>query len=389
MELQPKQQIIEQLKLASKILITTHEGLDGDALGSVLALNLILKKLGKEPKIVFSDSVPSVYNFLSEIKIVSNEIEGSSDFIISLDTSKATVEKLGYKQHEDQKKLNIVVTASSGTFRSENVSFSQGQPAFDLIFVLDTPDLERLGQIFDQNPDLFYHTTLINIDHHAGNTFFGKVNLVDLNATSTCEILVAVLESLGREKPLLDPEVATALLCGIITDTGSFQNQNTTPKSLTVAAQLVAAGAAQQEIIRQIYKTKPLSTLKLWGKILTRISEEKPYRFVYSTAPSADFSETQADLSESAGVIDELLKSAPEVDFVLLLVEKENGLSGHLRSVEKSFDVSAVAALFGGGGHPLAGAFQIEGQTLDQALPSILEKIKSYQAQRLGLGARR
>lgn len=385
MELSAKQQIVELIKDSQKILICTHTNPDGDALGSVLALYLALKKIGKDV-IVISPSPPSqAFQFLPALKEVKENFTDSKDFVISIDTSKVKVDKLGYKNFPEEKKLDITITPQQGNFSAEAVSFHQGSFKFDLIMVLDSPDLERLTTIYDQNPDLFYEIPVINIDHHPGNEHFGKINWIDLTATSTSEILVALLESLGREKSLFDPDIATALLTGIITDTGSFQHSNTTPKSFTVAAQLIAAGARQQEIIRHVYKTKALSTLKLWGKILSRVQEEKEYRFVWSEIGTADFIEAQAKENEAAGVIDELLKTAPEIDFALLLSERKDGVHGSLRGVQKGVNVAEIAKIFGGGGHEAAAAFHLSGINLVNAKEQIIGRIKRFQAKKLGL----
>jgi phosphoesterase RecJ-like protein len=233
-----------------------------------------------------------------------------------------------------------------------------------------------MGPIFDQNASLFYETPLVNIDHHVSNDHYGKVNWIDLTATSTCEILVALLESLGREKTLLDQDIATALLTGITTDTGSFQNTNTTPKSFTVAAQLVAAGAKQQDIVKKIYKTRSLSTLKLWGRALANIKEDKENRFIWSTLSEKDFVETGSLNTDSGGVIDELLKTAPDIDFALLLTERNGSVHGNLRATEKGVDVSRLAQLFGGGGHEVAAGFDIPNTSLVQEEATILQRIR-------------
>src|SRR5690606_17299841 len=163
------------------------------------------------------------------------------------------------------------------------------------------------------------------------------------------------------------------------TDTGSFQNSNTTPKSFTVAAQLVAAGARQQEIVQHIYKTKPLSTLKLWGKILGNIREEREARFIYSTVAATDFSAFGAEGSETSGVVDELLKTVPNIDFALLLSEKREGLYGSLRGVNKAVSVADIAKLFGGGGHEMAAAFRIPNGSLADNEREIVSNIRNHQ----------
>jgi len=379
MELTPKQQTTQVINSAERILVLTHVNPDGDALGSLLALFLVLKKLGKDVTAIAPETLPVALSFLPNISDLTQTFSGTKDFIITVDTSKTKVDRLGYKHYPEENKLNIVITPLEGSFKNEDVSFSYGTFKFDLIIVLDSPDLERLGELYEGQSALFYETPVINLDHHAGNDFFGKINWVDLTATSSAEILVSLIESLAREKPLIDEDIATALLTGIITDTGSFQNANTTPKSLTVAAQLVAAGGRQQEIIRHIFKTKPLSTLKLWGKILESVHQDLTCRFIWAKVSKDDFLSAGASESETSGVIDELLKSAPDIDFVLLLTEKGDQLDGSLRSVASNIDVSALAKLFSGGGHEAAAGFQIPGATLAANEEEILGKIREYQ----------
>lgn len=197
-------------------------------------------------------------------------------------------------------------------------------------------------------------------------------------ATSTSEILVSLIEAIQKDKPLLDKQIATALLTGLIYDTSSFQNINTTPKSLTIAAQLVAAGGAQQEIVKNLYKTKTLETLKLWGIILQNVQEDKEGRFIWSSVTKEEIAQTGSDESAIGGILDELLKSATDVDLALLLSEREGQVHGSLRSIAKGVNVSEIAELFGGGGHDVAAAFRTEGSLLDKK-DQILKKIRAYQ----------
>ncbi len=378
MELTEKQQIVELVRESKNIFLTTHTNPDGDALGSILSFYLILKKLGKNVTAVTPTQAPRVFDFLPEISRVTTDFDGLKDFIVSIDLTNANIDKLGYKKDIENNKINVVITPKTGNFTPEDVSFSYGKNKFDLVFVLDAPDLERLGPIYDNNSDLFYETPVVNIDHHPGNNHFGKVNWVDMTATSTSEILVSLIESLSREKQLIDADIATCLLTGITTDTASFQNTNTTPKSLTVAAQLVAAGARQQEIIQKIYKTKELSTLKLWGVILSRVQMDSE-NFVYSYVSKNDFTDCSANEDQTQGVIDELLKTVPGIDFALLLSEKKGNLHGSFRSTKKNVNVSKIAQIFGGGGHEQAAAFQIKNALLADKKTDIINEIKKFQ----------
>ncbi|TSC66376.1 MAG: Uncharacterized protein CEO22_108 [Candidatus Berkelbacteria bacterium Gr01-1014_85] len=381
MELSAKQQSIEQLKQAQKILILTHKNPDGDSLGSLLALKKVLERLGKKVTAVVSDPIPASLTFLAELDRLETELRLNREFVLHLDLTKTQVANLGYRKIEDNQKLAIIITPKSGQFRAQDVSFPEPVADFDLVIVLDTPDLARLGNIGQNFRDLFYETPVINIDHHPSNDYFGQVNWVEITATSTAEILVGLIEALASPdhstKELIDSQVATALLTGITTDTGSFQNANTTPKALTIAAQLVAAGAEQQQIIRQIYKTKPLSTLKLWGRALSRLRTDETHRYAYTYLGQADFSELKAETNQSSGLIDDLLKTAQGYRFVALITEKNGSLHVSLRALETGINLNALATACGGGGHDLAAAFEVKSGTLKDSLESTLSQINA------------
>ncbi|TSC95692.1 MAG: phosphoesterase RecJ domain-containing protein, partial [Candidatus Berkelbacteria bacterium Licking1014_2] len=231
---------------------------------------------------------------------------------------------------------------------------------------------------------LFYETPVINIDHHSANDYFGKVNWVDLTATSTAEILVSLLESLSRETNILDEDIATCLLAGIVVDTNSFQSISTTPKSLTVAAQLVAAGGRQQQIIDCLYRTKPLSALKLWGRILSNIQEEKDHRFIWSFTTLADLQATGAKETEINQVVQELMQSAPDIDFVLLLSERAgNYIQGNLLSARRNINVANLAKLFGGSGYEHAAIFRLTGGDFNSIVKKVLAELKKVQSTRI------
>jgi len=395
MELSPKQQAVEMMRSAQRVLVLSHVDADGDAIGSMLALTAALEKLKKEVTAAMDGTIPAPFQFLPRVDAIGSRVSAGQEFTISLDTSGVEIEKLGYKALPEENKLNIVVSTKTGTIEPGQVTLGTSGALYDLVIVLDSPDLDRLGSLYDQDPELFYKVPVVNIDHHPSNEYYGKVNWVDVTATSTAEMLVSLIEALSSAatssgeaaQPLMDEDIATALLTGLTTDTGSFQNANTTPKSLTVAAQLVGSGARQQEIIRYIFKTKPLTTLKLWGKALTHITAVPMGRFVYATLSAGDFAAAGASPDESSGVIDELIKSAPGIDFVMLVVERNGGVHGSLRATEKNVDVSTIARIFGGGGHEMAAAFHLDQTTLEREMKRIVTKISDYQMKRTGAAA--
>lgn len=379
MELTPKAQAVELIRSSQNILILTHQDPDGDALGSALALQAALKKIEKTADVAISGRLNPSLEFLPGVSALSKKLEASSDLLLTIDTRSTGEDlRLGHKKSAEDHRVTIIISPQRGTLVPEDVTITRSGPKYDLVIVLDTADLSLLGDILADFPDLLYETPTISIDHHPTNSYFAKVNWVDMTSTSTAEMLVSLIESLGRQETLLDADIATCLLTGLITDTDSFQNMNTTPKSLTVAAQLIAAGARQQEIVEKIYRTKRFITLKLWGKILSNIQENRELRFAWATLRESEMREVGADPDESkGGLIDELLKSIANVDFVFLLSEKGEEIHGSLRSVKPSYNVAEIAKLFGGGGHVPAAGFALNG-TLDQQEEQIIRKITEF-----------
>lgn len=376
MELSPKAQAVELIRNSQNILVLTHSDPDGDALGSSLAFLQVLEKLGKTAEVILDGHVSSYLEFLPGFNRTKKELAASNDIIITIDTANTgETLKLGHKKIEDEHQVMIVISPTKGVLLPEDITVTRSRPKYDLIIALDCASLERLGSFAEQMPEMFYETPTVSIDHHTGNSYFAKVNWVDITAAATAEMLVSLFESLGRGENLLDADVATNLLVGLTTDTSSFRNGNTTPKALTVAAQLIAAGARQQEIIDKIFRTKPLTTLKLWGKALSKLEEEADYRFAWSAVTAEDAREVGANPKDTSDVADELLKSTAGVDFIVLLYENEDRVCGSFRSVVSTFDVSEMAKLFGGGGHKVAAAFKMPG-TLAEHQEEILSKIR-------------
>lgn len=373
----PKQQAVELIQSAQEILVVSHKNPDGDALGSIIALKLILGKLGKKVTIAVPDKPSPLFSFMPNISDIQTEVDTSKDLVINLKLDHAEFGKIGYKRNQKEGSIDVIVTPKEGKFEEGDVTVNASTQNYDLVIVVDTPNIGRLGSLAEP-ADIYFEVPTINIDHHPANEKFGKVNWIELVATSTAEILVSLTEALSKGKNLIDENIATALLTGLIYDTSSFQNINTTPKSLTIAAQLVAAGAHQQEIIRNLYKTKSLETLKLWGSVLSQIKEDKIHRFIWSSISKGEIEKSGADESALSQIVDELLKSASDVDFTLLLSERADQVHGSLRSITKETDVSKIAELFGGGGHKIASAFRIEG-TLEQKEDEILQKIRELQ----------
>lgn len=380
MELSAKQQSVDLIKRSKKILILGPFDQNGDSLGSALALSGVLKELGKEANVVVSGKIPETLRFLPGTEDISGELKGNRDLIIKVKTKDKSVGKLSYNVKDDF--LNIVISPKETSFQSEDVILEKGGFKYDLIIVLDTSDVDKLDKIYDNNTELFFEIPVLNIDHHVGNEHFGTANVVDITSTSTAEILVALIEALGIK---ISEEAATCLLTGIIADTGSFKKQNTTPKSLTVSAQLLAAGAKKQEIVDNLYKTKYINTLKLWGKLLSKLEHEKEDRFLWSIVDYKDFSDLDATIEDVKEVMDELVSNTSGVDLALLLTEYEpNKVFGQMIG-QRGTDVLKIAEFFGGSGEFHSATFTVENASLEKTKSDVLDKIREIRGSKIAM----
>lgn len=383
-------QALKLIEKSKNILLLPSSPPDGDSIGSSLALYEVFKKIGKNATVVCADPIPELYQFLPTTDTVKHELTGSKDLVISVDTEERDVDHIQYEVEEN--KVNIIITPKKGTLSQHDVSFKKGLSNYDLIITVDTADVQQLGFIYEQNVDMFFDTPVINIDHHASNDEFGHINMVDITASATTEIIYRLFQDLQQqhEEMLVTEDIATLLLAGIITDTGSFQHSNTTPRAFTVAAELLDLGARQQEIIKHVYKTKDLSTLKLWGIVLSKIQYVEEYRIIYSSVRQEDLEEAGADMEDAGAIIDDLISHAPGAEVALLIKEKgPDFVSGSVRTPNKGANANDIARIWGGGGHPKAAGFRIKGKPYEEAVEEILEKIKEYQAGHLDIPAKK
>ncbi len=294
------------LPFVERILVTTHQRPDGDAVGAVLACARALRAAGKTVMAHTPDPPPSFLSYLPD---------------------------LGTLTHETPEVMDM-----------------------DLIIALDHSELRRTG-LADEI--LAGETPLLVVDHHATSDRIGTFVVVLPEAAATCEILAHLLPALGLS---VDSETATCLLTGIVTDTGSFQHANTSAHLLQTAAQLLERGANLRAIVHAVFHGRPLPALRIMGRALERVQMNPSTGAAISIITHHDLEECGANLDDLSGVVN-MLNAIPEATFSLLLTEYERGkLKGSLRSDPGSrVDVARIAARFGGGGHTLASGFEVAG----------------------------
>jgi len=300
--------VLQTIGSEERFLLVTHENPDGDALGSLIAMQALLRALGKDSLMVITPDdfpLPHEYRFLS---------------------------------------LDGLVTGPPPDLETRTVMF------------LDCGNLDR-------NPLAALHDagSLVNIDHHHDNTRFGTINYVVEDASCTAEIVWDLLHATGVE---LTTPLAEALYVGLVTDTGRFSYENTSGRAHRMAAELIAAGVDVAAMYRRIYEEMPEAKLRLLCRALSSMRVFADGRLATAVLTVEDFAETGAEDSHSEGVIDHLraLAGVKVAMLVREIVANGRGIQRKvsLRATDNDIDVSAIARLHGGGGHRRAAGFTSE-----------------------------
>lgn len=340
--LNQEQQTIELIKKSQNILLTFNKNWNADAVSSALAFYIFLKKLDKNVDIVAEENEQSgQLSFLPKSNIIKNDIDGLRKFIITLDLGKNKIDHLKYKVEDN--KLNFYILPKTGRFSPSDVNTSNGDFKYDLVIALDTEDLESLGKIYTDNQDFFYRTPILNVDHSSGNESFGQINYTQLVAVSTTEILFELFTAFRKD--LIDEDVATCLLAGMISETKSFKTSNVKPQTLSIAAKLMSFGARREEIVNKFYRSRSLNLLKLWGRVLAKLSSSMNDMIIYSTLTSSDFEKTESNDNDLSAVIDELIINIPQAKIIALFYEINDGQEAGTRAIiysTKNIDALAI-----------------------------------------------
>lgn len=297
-----------RLMAAKSILIPTHINPDGDSLASVIALGRALAQLGLATVTVVSDAqVPPSLQFL--------------------------------------------LTDNAPIFLDD-----RPLPPTDLSLLVDITGLARTGPLLRKYADRLKPEVTLAIDHHVSNESFGAINLIDTSAAATAEILYLVLCRWGVT---ITPAIAAPLLTGILTDTLGFQTSSTTARTMAVATALVEAGAPLPELMDACFRTKPLSTARLFGAVVAAAQFRDG--LLWSEVTPTMLAATGAQSGETEGAITYLSGVAEALIFALFYQQGNGGWRVSLRSRTDAINVSSLAARFGGGGHPRAAGCTISG----------------------------
>lgn len=245
----PKQQLIERLKTANNVLVTVSTNPSVDQLSAAIGLTLMLNKLGKHATAVFSGQVPSTIEFLQPEKTLEKNTDSLRDFIIALDKSKA--DKLRYKVEDNF--VRIFITPYRTSITEKDLDFSQGDFNVEVVVALGVHDQKDLDHAITSHGRILHDATTFSLTTDTPSTL-GSVNWSDQQASSLCEMVASIANPL--QDKLLDGQMATALLTGIIAETERFSNQKTSPVTMSLSAALMSAGANQQLVASKLEEPK-------------------------------------------------------------------------------------------------------------------------------------
>jgi nanoRNase/pAp phosphatase (c-di-AMP/oligoRNAs hydrolase) len=313
-------QIIQQLKNRSNILIVVGNAYNLDSACAGLALRDFLVRQEKQATVLTTGETPNKLRFLPQTVNLKKESTLNKNLVVDINLSKRDISELRYQKLED--KLSIFVTAKEGEFNREDVNIQDSVYPYDLIICVGINNLEELGELYAKHAQLFFQTPVINIGVSPSNESYGQINLVNLVASANSEIVFDLLNEYDIN--FIDDNIATLILTGLIAATNSFQNVKTTPQIFTKASKLVGLGARQQEIVTQLYKTKSLGFLRLWGRMLARLKHDPENLLAYSQVNKSDIQKSEADLGDVEEIISEMRNQLQFAKTLIFLSEDEN-----------------------------------------------------------------
>jgi phosphoesterase RecJ-like protein len=303
--------IINQLLSSNHVFLASHTNPDGDAVGSTIAMGILLSAIDKKITLYNESSIPAVYRFLPRVEMIENNINEANDF--------------------------------------------------DTAIILDCGNLQRIGTAASMVNDI---SAIINIDHHISNDHFGHFQLIDTTASSTAEIIYRLIKKMGVA---IDKTIATSIYTGVLTDTGSFRFSNTNQAAFAICQEMVEKGVDPSDVARNVYGRYSLGRIKLLNLALDSIE-------IFHNGKLSIMTITQEMLSKTgtrAEDIDGLINYARRIEDVKIaaLIHEEKNVRHNLKDSSQfhislrsdgTVDVAAIAASFGGGGHITAAGFEVQ-----------------------------
>lgn len=319
--------VVGRIRAAKRVLAVSHENPDADTVGATLGVVRIVERFGGAADPVCTDPVPELYGFIDGVD----------------------------------------------RFRTDPAP----DAPYDLLVLSDCATPERVGEVGRRHRELFDRLPRVVIDHHASNEALAEADWIEPAAAATCEMVALLAVCLGVPFTS-DRGLATALMAGIVMDTATFAHPNATPRTLAVSAALVEAGAPLSDISRRLYRSKPENQLRLFGRVLDRLTSFDGGLVVASTLLDADLAATDTQPPHSEGIID-LLAQAERAEVAILFKEAGDTTRISVRTKPGGVDATVLTGLFGGGGHARAAGATVP-LPVDRARDAVLAEARKAAA---------
>lgn len=312
---------LDALRRAERVGLICHTSPDSDCIGGLMALTHALRRMGKVAHPFSPDPVPDYLR----------HVPGSDEI-------RAAVEQL---------------------------------PDVDLVVTVEAASLERTDPIGTSARAQLDRLPLLNIDHHVSNTGYGTERIFEPRAASVCEVLYRVIRDLGIE---IDPTIAYCLLTGVIGDTRSFRTSSTTPETLRIAGELIAAGAPLTRVSDAVHKYRRAAELAVWSEVLARVRSEDDVLWTWVTYEDA--ARQGLSIDQIDGIVEFLSDTRDVAAAVILKLVEPGKVRVSMRS-DGRVDLTRIAAKWGGGGHPQASGCTIRDMPLDDAVAAVVDAVKA------------
>ncbi len=292
--------LIEESK---EILIVPAQPVHGDSLASALALFFTLKKLGKNANVSI-EKLPEKFQFLTELSPAL-----SKDFVISINGSEKEISQMRYEKNENG--LKIYLALNKGEISAQDISFANLGQNPDLLIVVGGKQIENLSH---------NNAKVLSINNQPADEGFDGVSLSEINKP-LAEISLGLISSLSNNQNLIDKNIATCLLTGIISASQNFRDAQTKPQTLAISASLIKKGADHQKIVQHLYKQKSISQVRILGKILEKLSFNQGKELYSATLSERDFQECNARPKDLGYAVGELKLNFRYLSNLLILWE--------------------------------------------------------------------
>lgn len=273
-----KQQIVDKIKSSTNVLVTVSNNPSVDELSAALGLTALLNKLDKHATAIFSGAIPPAITFLEPDKVFENTADSLRDFIIALDKEKA--DHLRYKVEGDM--VKIFVTPYRTHITVDDLEFSQGDFNIEVVLALGVTSQEHLDAALTAHGQIMSDVSIMTFSAGSQSSKLGSVDWHDESASCLSEMVGLLSSEFQTDKSLLDQQISTALLTGIVSATDRFSNNLTSSRVMSMAAQMMATGADQQLIAAKLQESHEIDALPIRAM-------DKPEAEAKSVEPTDNF----------------------------------------------------------------------------------------------------